>query len=83
MTGQDYYKAYAKEMDRYSDEKLIEIFNTEVGSIAWGTARSSYLASIIDQFRKRTFDCSSISNADSTSWEYKIKLVNNRILQIV
>jgi len=80
MNGQEYYEKYKKEMDLYSDEKLIEIFNQQVGVKAWGTARASYLSAVSEQLSKRDFDSSAINNEESTSWRCKIKLENNIIV---
>jgi len=82
MTGQDYYKAYTQKMDVYSDEKLIDVFNEQVSVNAWGTARASFLGAISNQLRKRSFDSSAICCKDSTSWKYKVKLINNKIIQL-
>ena len=80
MNGQDYYEQYMKEMDLYSDKKLIEVFNQQVGVKAWGKARASYLSTISEQLSKRGFDSTLITNERTTSWQNKIKLENSKIV---
>ena len=37
---QKLFKEYTERMNRYSDEKIVEILNSEVGKGGWGTTHS-------------------------------------------
>jgi len=65
--------------NKFSDEKIIEIFNHEVGNGGWGTARASYLGALHEQLNIRKFDYSEIGDKGSYSLKRKVKLVGKTI----
>lgn len=62
------------------DEKLIEMFNHEVGITAWGNARAEYLDAMRYEFLRRDFDSSLIITEQTFCFAKKIKLENRKVI---
>lgn len=62
------------------DEKLIQMFNHEVGITAWGNARAEYLDAMRYEFLRRDFDSSLIITKNTLRLARKIKQVNGKIV---
>ena len=62
------------------DEKLIEIFNHEVGITAWGNARAEYLDAMRYEFLRGDFDSSLIITKNTFSLARRIKQENRKIV---
>jgi hypothetical protein len=77
---QKLFKDYMKRFNTYSDEEIIEVFNSEVECIGWVSARASFLGALHKQFDRRNFDYSLIGDERSLSFKYHIYLKNKRIL---
>ena len=76
---QKLFKEYTERMNRYSDEKIVEILNREVGNGGWGTARASYLGALHKQLDKRDLDYSEIGDKGSLSFKRKVRLEGKKI----
>lgn len=63
-----------------SDLELVEKFNREVGSNAWGNARAQYINKIHNEFLKRNIDSSLIINKHTMSLAKRIKLQDGVIV---
>ena len=72
---QKLFKRYMEQLNNYSDEEIIEVFNREVGNGGWGTARASFLGALHEQLNIRKFDYSEIGDKGSCSLANKVKLV--------
>lgn len=77
MTGQ---KQFTERFAQASDEKIIEMFNHEVGITAWGNARADYLHTMRNEFLKRDFDSSLIISENTLRLAKKIKQVDGKIV---
>lgn len=76
---QKLFKQYMEQLNNYSDEEIIEVFNREVGNGGWGTARASYLGALHEQLNIRKFDYSQIGDKGSYSLKRKVKLIGKTI----
>ena len=76
---QKLFKEYTERMNPYSDEKIVEILNSEVGKGGWGTARASYLGALHKQLDKRKLDYSEIGDKESLSFKRKVRLEGKKI----
>jgi hypothetical protein len=76
---QKLFKEYTERMNRYSDEKIVEILNSEVGKGGWGTARASYLGALHKQLDIRKLDYSEIGGKESLSFKRKVRLEGKKI----
>jgi len=79
---QKLFKKYMEQFDKYSDEKIIVVFNSEVGCMGWGTARASFLGALHKQFELRKFDYSIIGNERSLSFKSEIALIDKTVKKI-
>ncbi len=73
------FNEFMEQLDNYSDEKIVEVFNSEVGKGGWGTARASFLGALHEQLNIREFDYSEIGDKKSCSYRYKVKLAGKKI----
>ena len=62
MTGKEYHQKFLDDFEYLSNEKIIKIFNNEVGNKGWCTARASFLGAIHSQFNTRGIDYSTIGD---------------------
>ena len=76
---QKLFKKYTERFNTYSDEKIVEILNSEVGKGGWGTARASYLSALHKQLDKRNLDYSEIGDDRSLSFKRKVRLEGKKI----
>ena len=76
---QKLFKEYNERMNRYSDEKIVQILNSEVGKGGWGTARASFLGALHKQLDKRKLDYSEIGDKRSLSFKRKVWLEGKKI----
>ena len=81
-TGQDYFIEFQKKLKTYNDTELISRFNEEVGNKGWGTARSSFLSALHEEFNLRGFDYSAIGDTESLSFKDKITLICKTIKKL-
>ncbi|MBR2396984.1 MAG: hypothetical protein IKB00_10330 [Bacteroidaceae bacterium] len=78
-----YYQEYAAHFAAASNQSLVESFNKEVGNTGWTSMRASFIAAIMDEFRNRGFDISTVNDGRSTDFNHHVRLdetVNRLIL---
>lgn len=78
-----YYQEYAAHFAAASNQSLVESFNKEVGNTGWTSMRASFIAAIMDEFRNRGFDISTVNDGHSTDFNHHVRLdetVNRLIL---
>ena len=76
---QELFHKYMEQLNKFSDEEIIENFNHEVGNGGWGTARASYLGALHEQLNIRKFDYSEIGDNGRLSFANKVKLIGKTI----
>lgn len=76
---QKLFKQYTERFNAYSDEKIVEILNSEVGKGGWGTARASYLGALHKQLDERSLDYSELGDKGSLSFKRKVRLEGKKI----
>ena len=79
---QKLFKRYMEQFNNYSDEEIIEVFNTEVGKGGWGTARASFLGALHEQLNSRKFDYTQIGDKGGYSLKRKVRLIGKTIIVI-
>ncbi len=78
-----YYQEYAARFAAASSQSLVESFNKEVGVRGWTSMRANFIAALIDEFRNRGIDISSVNDGRSTDFNHYVRLdesVNRLIL---
>ena len=78
-----YYQEYAAHFAAASNQSLVESFNKEVGNTGRTSMRASFIAAIMDEFRNRGFDISTVNDGRSTDFNHHVRLdetVNRLIL---
>ena len=82
----EYYRNYEKEkiklFRKYSDQKLIDSFNSQVRNPGWCTAKMIYLYCLKKEMIKR-FDTSNLIVDGSCSYAHYIYLRNKKVLFIL
>jgi hypothetical protein len=85
-TGKDYFVEFQERFEKYSDEEILDVFNSQVNDTGrvYGaaTAAISYRAALRHEFIRRGFDYSAIGDSASLSFRDKIRLENRTILKI-
>jgi len=76
---QELFHKFMEQLNKCSDEEIIQNFNYEVGNGGWGTARASYLGALHEQLNIRNFDYSEIGDKKSYSLANKVELVGKTI----
>ena len=76
---QKLFHQYMEQLNRCSDEEIIEKFNHEVGCGGWGTARASFLGALHEQLNIRKFDYTQIGDKGRCSLKRKVKLIGKTI----
>ncbi len=66
---------YIEQLQKLSDEKLVERFNSDVGNPGWVAARGRFLEAMREEFIRRDFDTSEIIMDGGMSMKYKVRLV--------
>lgn len=77
-----YYQEYAAHFAAASNQSLVESFNKEVGNTGWTSMRASFIAALIDEFRNRGFDISTVNDGRSTDFNHHVRLdkTGNRLI---
>lgn len=76
MREQEFVERFSKA----SDEKLIKMFNHEVGITAWGNARADYLHAMRNEFLRRDLESDLVITKNTLRLARKIKQVNGKIV---
>ena len=76
------YEDYKRRMENYSDEELIEAFNSQVGNPGSGSAKVDFLSAIHDEFKERGYDYSAVGNEEELSFARKVKLIGKKIVPL-
>lgn len=82
MTWEEHHIVFMNQLDKKSNDELVDCFNEAVGIRAFGIARSAYLSALEEQLAKREIDFSEVGNKTSISYARKVKLVNNKLVII-
>ncbi len=81
--SQELYNKFMVQLNKCSDEEIIEKFNLQVGCGGWVTTRASLLGALYEQFRIRKFDYSEIrGEREGYSLNRKVKLIGKSIKEI-
>ena len=78
-TPHELFENFMARMDEYSDDKIVECFNSQVGIKGWTGATGAYMSAIREQFEKRGIDYSEVGNSLYMSYKYKVVLENKKI----
>ena len=78
-TPHELFENFMTIMEKYSDEKIVECFNSQVGIKGWTSATGSYMSAIREQFEKRKIDYSEVGNSLYMSYKYKVVLQDKKI----
>lgn len=70
---------FAERFAKASDEKIIKMFNHEVGNTAWGNARADCLHAMRNEFLRRDLESDLVITKNTSSLARKIKQVNGKI----
>jgi hypothetical protein len=76
------YEQFKHRMENYSDEELIEAFNSQVGNRGSGYTMVNFLSAIHDEFKKRGYDFSAVGNKEELSFAKKVKLVGKKVVPV-
>jgi len=76
------YEQYKQRIEKYSDEELIEAFNSQVGNQGSGSAKVDFLSAIHDEFKERGYDYSAVGNEEELSFAKKVKLVGKAVVPL-
>ena len=71
---------YREELNDWSDQKLVDSINREVGKPFWGRGRGDYLAHLYLEFISRDLDCTSFIHDYFMSIAKPLKLVGKRVV---
>jgi hypothetical protein len=74
-TSLEYSIEFEHSFENQSDDKIVALFNNEIGKNAWGTARAGYILALSNTFSKRGIDFSIIGDWKSISLAKRVKLV--------
>lgn len=75
------YEECKEQLQKMSDEQLIDSFNKDVGNPGWVDARARFHSAIHEEFERRGFDFSIIGNKNSLSFANRITLIGKRIVK--
>jgi hypothetical protein len=78
-TSHDYPIEFEHSFENQSDDKIVALFNNEIGKNAWGTARAGYILALSNTFSKRGIDFSIIGDWKSISLAKRVRLVGKHL----
>lgn len=78
-TSHDYAIEFEHSFENEPDDKIVELFNNEIGKNAWGTARAGYILALSNTFSKRGIDFSIIGDWKSISLAKRVRLVDKHL----
>lgn len=78
--SQKLFEEYQLRFDSFTDEEIIEAFNSQVGNGGTGTAKMTYLRAIRSQLIKRNIDFSEVGDERTMSYKRKVNLNGKKIV---
>ena len=79
---EDLLSQYAARFAAASLTSLVDSFNSQVGNRGWTSARASHDTALIEEFKRRGIDVSSVSHGNSISFAHHVQLAGNRLVII-
>ena len=79
---EDSLSQYAARFAAASLTSLVDSFNSQVGNRGWTSARACHDTALIEEFKRRGIDVSSVSHGDSISFAHHVQLAGNRLVII-
>ena len=79
---EDSLSQYAARFAAASLTSLVDSFNSQVGNRGWTSARACHDTALIEEFKRRGIDVSSVSHGDSISFAHHVQLTGNRLVII-
>lgn len=79
---EDSLSQYAARFAAASLTSLVDSFNSQVGNRGWTSARACHNTALIEEFKRRGIDVSSVSHGDSISFAHHVQLAGNRLVII-
>lgn len=79
---EDSLSLYAARFAAASLTSLVDSFNSQVGNRGWTSARAYHDTALIEEFKHRGIDVSSVCHGDSISFAHHVQLAGNRLVII-
>lgn len=79
---EDSLSQYAARFAAASLTSLVDSFNSQVGNRGWTSARACHDTALIEEFKRRGIDVSSVSHGNSISFAHQVQLAGNRLVII-
>ena len=79
---EDLLSQYAARVAAAARASLVESFSSRVGNRGWTSARACHNTALIEEFKRRGIDVSSVSHGDSISFAHQVQLAGNRLVII-
>ncbi len=76
------YDIFSEELQKLSDQQLVDRFNGDVNNPGWVGARGDFHVAMRNEFDRRGFDYSSIGNQNQLSWAFRIGVEGRTILRV-
>lgn len=74
------HEGFLERFEAMGDEELVEAFNREVGNPGWTSSRATYIALLHEEFEKRNFDHSVITDSGGLSLNQKVRLADGKLI---
>lgn len=68
-------------LNSYTDQEIVYLFNKEVGNNGWTQSRAQFLSNLMTEFKNRNWDFSIIGDEISISLKQRIRL-NNHVVEL-
>jgi hypothetical protein len=69
------YAEFLARFRSFTDQQLIDAFNSQVENRSWVSARADYLTALHEEFKARRFDFSSIGDEHSLCFGSRVRLI--------
>ena len=76
------YDAFLKKFEAYSDQELVDAFNSQVQLNVWGNVRSAFLIALQSTFKQRGIMYTEIGSRHWISFADHVHLSNNRLRMV-
>ncbi|MGW8124098.1 hypothetical protein ACV07N_15675 [Roseivirga echinicomitans] len=74
---------FREDLNTLSNEELVQAFNNQVGDLGWTSSRGKYLFELRETMKCRGIGMLALSTDSTTSYKYKVKLVDMKLVPLI